>query len=1025
MREKRPIHDLFELIKNIDFKEYSSKTPEIEEIVSRYDEYFKKYDYHETFYDRWSYSNSSFEFQDCNYRNQTEPELSKILLEVKNSEDLSDYAKLVLFNLDFIFRHSDEYYKHQTESKGVVKADKSLNMYLNPEIILGHTFEKMKLEEIAKTDVSQFCSDIKLFYEKCSKILARSIVPTTDNFRRDDGKISIDLFDSLDLFLALSFIYWIMIFDSINARNYLEALNKFLKEFLNDYPTPRNINPYLKGKFGIVLETEMVGTYLAYPKEYDQRIKDITEKKSKTQISDLLTLLNETKDNTLRIEIISKLASLESSFLDKNMNLIDPKLELLFLSLILNEEMRVVHYAKHILKKTQVFCEESQRKIIEMLKIAKPSIQEIILEITENKQIEFEGEEEEIVHLVTNKQFDNLSKFNNSDFLMKLLKDEYEKYEKENQQKLQEDRYVRVDHEGHITIIESFRNFEHQESVSFLLEIIKDDKPYLKKTAFEVLGDINTEESNELLLDIFRQGIKEDTSEFGAMLDYRSKTYRANDSQILAVLSLAYSNNETARKEFLDILKKPEKVSNFEARSKNELLKRFYESGSLKSLFLDERSGTYFNALILGLLSYQKDECIEGVIKFLPNAEEKDRAAILKNLIGKIEEDRLIDLLKQNLAKDKSNYTIRRTCLKILATLNSTKAIKYILKLLEDSTEKKELLDYLSKSENKSNIVRNEKLVSKLLEQLYEVIDSGKIQKDQVRYYRSIIKILSEANVLEDKITAAFMNYMRIGESECCEIPELVDYLSKKPRLLDQIMKGITDNHKCIRCTSMEILAHMAGIALENSEIDTILKIQTLIPELEQQMRSQPSSIEEHERMWLRYQATLALSALGAESAVVEEGVNYINRNIHRYRSDGKSRVRKKLEAIEKYQKNYTKLAEEIAKRKGKTSKTFNEKKSDTEPSKKKSSSSKSKKSKNLSKNKLYAIFTKFEKQFNNEKSSIKKELIVSEFFKDLEEHENPQKYKEEILKLMDQNPEFRKIVEKLFDYRSMEERFG
>ena len=67
-------------------------------------------------------------------------------------------------------------------------------------------------------------------------------------------------------------------------------------------------------------------------------------------------------------------------------------------------------------------------------------------------------------------------------------------------------------------------------------------------------------------------------------------------------------------------------------------------------------------------------------------------------------------------------------------------------------------------------------------------------------------------------------------------------------------------------------------------------------------------SIQEHERMWLRYQATLALSALGAETAV-EEGKKYINQNISRYGWDGKSRIRKKLESIERNLKNYKKLA--------------------------------------------------------------------------------------------------------------------
>ena len=755
MFERRPIHDLFELMRNIDFQEYVPKIAEIKQIVQRYDEYFKKKNYYDSFYDSWSYGSSSFEFQDCNYRNETEPEIRKILLETKNKEDLTEFARLVLFTFDFILRHSDEYYKHHSESKGIVELDENLNMYKNPEIILGHTFEKMKLEEIAKTEVSQFCKDIKSYYEKCSEILARAIAPTTDNFLRKDGKMNVDLFDSLDLFLALNFTYWLMIYDPENVWLYLDALRKFLKDFLNNYPTPRNINPYLKGKFGVVIEDEMNNTYLTYPKEYDYRIQNITGKKYSTQINDLVNLLKETKDSSLKVEIVIKLASLENLFLNKNMDFKDSNLEMSFISLLLDVEERVVDYAKNILKNASKLDNESQRRIIELLKTEKPAIQEIIREITENKQISFEGDEEKIIHLVTNKKFDEISKYNSNDFLMKLLKDEFEKYEQENQRKLKEDQYSRLDFSGQLEILDSFKIFQHPNVVNFLFEIIKKDNALLKKKAIDVLGEIDSDESNSILLDIFRNGVENDTSLYGVMIDYSSKKYRTNDSQILAVLALAFNKNSVAKNDFLTILNSPEKINNFQTHSKFELLKKFYEQKRLLGLCFDERSGgSNFNAITMGLLSYQEKECTEKIINFIPKAEEYDKAEILKNLNGLIEEDRLIDLLDKNLPTEPIKSGVRDTCLRILTTLNSKRAIQLILGLLENHTEMFRLISRDDNIYNHEEMDR-EKL-SKKIREFVEVFEKNpelnkKLQEEFFSY------VSKERNYLTDDGSGAIM----------------------------------------------------------------------------------------------------------------------------------------------------------------------------------------------------------------------------------------------------------------------------
>ncbi len=558
---------------------------------------------------------------------------------------LSEYGKYLLTILIKIIRTS------RTNL-----SDISLNMYYEPAMIILNNFLG-PIEEISKQlkyPVKKELVDIQLFFEKCYEEFKNNLI---NNLYVSNHLYAKEpyYFDSVDIFAVLVLVYWSIIVDSENSKKYNLELQSFLKEYFT--PPERfssNINLTNKSKFRFIFEREMTNADFYFPSLKFDDIDDITTKE-KEKISELLIEeFNKTKDENRKIVIIEKLG--EQTY---------EKYQDFLIKCFKKETERLQKFVVREFRKIDDLSNSTNNYFHDILE-GEDSIQKnLILEIIENKSISFQESEQEINYLFTEKRYDELLKFEDSNELLEKIMQIFTELEIDNITEAQEIN----------ELSKVVSSIVHKDKHQFLVKLVNIGNFYAKRAAIEALGNSDTEESASLLISIFENGSENETSEIGD-----------SDSKILATLALGKLKNEEAIDKLLKILGDSDELKSFNCKEgwniKPSLLQNFYDNKRLP--YKDEFKNEY-NAIIIALVSLQDKKITDKLLSFMSSStDEKNKIDILANLSGVIDEESLLKIIDSELKSKDNDYGYKLKISEFLSTLETEKAIEYSIDILEN-----------------------------------------------------------------------------------------------------------------------------------------------------------------------------------------------------------------------------------------------------------------------------------------------------------------------------------------------------
>lgn len=272
-------------------------------------------------------------------------------------------------------------------------------------------------------NIKHTCSEIIDCYERCLKEFEDIIYEKSKHGGFDETELDLS---SVEIFVALNSIFWLLILHPSEYNKFLELLSRFLKEYVTTNKTTKTFEKYIILKIRAIFESDFKSASFMYPlfSETDKEIdlsdsKSILEKFKGLSTEDekihFLEIVSHKKREMPEKLLMKALQDKDEEVQNAVLDIIHEKksepLEELLFEALKDESKEVQNVAARSLIRRKKISPSTKDKLVELLEHPNFHVKKSALNVLLNKKWKPKEEKEKILQLVAEQKWEDLAKF--------------------------------------------------------------------------------------------------------------------------------------------------------------------------------------------------------------------------------------------------------------------------------------------------------------------------------------------------------------------------------------------------------------------------------------------------------------------------------------------------------------------------------------------------------------------------------------------------------------------------------------